>query len=236
MSSSDGNFKMSRNGYWQYKTNTMKKHQRCCIKCMDIGIGKIANYKDENNINCLCSGHAVENGTYAPILRDEIKKIILDSRTTDMKRWSINDLASFGEYINVDKTEEMLVMQQGECFYECDSGPLILNADNRKIELNAISIERVDNDLPHTSENCVLVHIECNRIRNNKFTFDDMMYYAKHMRVKTHSYCRKCDKLLSASEFYRNKSQRDGLSVYCKSHHYERVKAPTLKRNLNEIH
>jgi hypothetical protein len=234
MSLSDVKFIVSKNGLWYYKLNTMIRYNRCCIKCMNEGTGKQACYKDENNIKCLCSGHAVENGSFAPQPHDEIKRIVSKSRETDLKKWSRNDIDSFGEYITVDRIEDMLVMQQGECFYECDSGPLILNADNRLSELNAISIERVLNTRPHTIENCVLSHINCNLIRNNSFTFDQMIRYAKHLRAKTHSYCRKCDKLLSANEFSHNKSTRDGLNGYCKSHHNERNRSSKLKRKLNE--
>ena len=122
--------------------------------------------------------------------------IVSTSRTTDLKKWNADEIENFGEYLTKDRVSGLFVMQKGECFYECGAGKLEINC-NRQRNPNAVTIERINNAVPHTIENCVLVHHRCNNIRNDGAGFDFMMKNAKVLRQHFHerkraNMCRTC--------------------------------------------
>ena len=97
--------------------------------------------------------------------------IIANSRTSDTVRGRRTDT----DYID----KEFLLQQQKDqhncCFY-CMKKMVSANpcdADFIPYAENRLSIERVDNDLPHVKDNCLLACLGCNRQRNNRYSFED---------------------------------------------------------------
>jgi hypothetical protein len=109
------------------------------------------------------------------------RTIVKSSHQTDLQKWNADEMEDFGEYITKERVSDLFIIQKGECFYECGAGKMELNCDRKK-NPNAVTIERIDNNVPHVAENCVLVHHRCNMIRNDGASFDFMMKNAKVLR------------------------------------------------------
>lgn len=195
----------------------------CCSACKNRGISKRGVYKGPND-EPLCSPCSKDAGTWAVQKQFEGDPLrdfkIMESASKDAdkksKRWTSDEMNTYGDYITVDRLEDLFIMQRGECYYKCGQGGMLLNVVDRSKEPNAVSVERIDNTVPHTIENCVLVHSRCNYIRQDHYTFDFMVTNAGKLRRRTHSFCQDCSTLKTINKFGKDKSHCDGFNTYCK--------------------
>ena len=72
------------------------------------------------------------------------------------------------EYVTVEFLLAQYDKQEGYCFYRHPEGPLKMQTRCRQAS-DGLTIERLNNDLPHTKENCVLSCFDCNVRRRNAF-------------------------------------------------------------------
>jgi hypothetical protein len=157
--------------------------------------------------------------------------IVEASRIADLKKWNAEEIEDFGVYITKDRVSDLFIMQKGECFYECGAGKMEIDCDRKK-NPNAVTIERIDNAVPHVAENCVLVHNRCNKIRQDVATFNFMVKNAKVLRQhynkrKSVDVCKTCLQPL--------KKINCG-SHYNKKNHTTRTSYPTIGLiNSNEV-
>ena len=124
------------------------------------------------------------------------RRIVKNSRGADLKKWNVDEIENFGEYLTKERVSDLFIMQKEECFYECGSGKLEVGCD-RKQNPNAVTVERINNAVPHTVENCVLVHNRCNTIRSDGASFNFMVKNATLLRRhfnkrKLVNMCRMC--------------------------------------------
>jgi hypothetical protein len=87
--------------------------------------------------------------------------IICSSRAADRRRWSADAIANYGAYLTIERVDELLVMQQGQCFY-CGVPLMYGTGIDRSTHRAGVTIERADNAVPHVIENCVLACSSCN--------------------------------------------------------------------------
>ena len=141
------------------------------------------------------------------------QRIVENSRVADLKKWNADEIEDFGEYLTGDRVSNLFIMQKGECFYDCDSGKMEVDCDRKK-NPNGVTVERINNAVPHAIENCVLVHHRCNTIRSDGASFDFMMKNAKKLRRHFHkrklvNMCKTClrpCKKISCGSHYNRKN------------------------------
>ena len=66
-----------------------------------------------------------------------------------------------GEFVTAKFLLNQYQEQEGYCFYYHDDGPLKMQMLDRRAD-DGLTIERLDNNFPHTRDNCVLACFECN--------------------------------------------------------------------------
>jgi hypothetical protein len=164
--------------------------------------------------------------------------MVMSSRSSDKKA---GRCTSSPEYITTTRIDQMMIMQDGKCYY-CEVMMLYGHGIERVRTKTAVTIEREDNDNPHTINNCVLACSNCNMIRGHNFTFDEMSIYG---RIKgSHKRCSMCKETLIRSEFYKSSTKYDGIKTRCKpckremyaqSRRRERLRAVIDEDSDNEI-
>jgi len=85
--------------------------------------------------------------------------MIKNSKTADKKYNRIYDKE---EYINEDFLNELWINQNGKCYYECCNVELSLEFNKDYKNPTQISIQRLNNELSHLKDNCVLSCYKCN--------------------------------------------------------------------------
>ena len=71
--------------------------------------------------------------------------------------------------ITLEDFQELIDESGGQCYY-CQRECFILDLRRSK---NQITLERLDNEKPHSRENCVIACLGCNGDRSNKFKAKD---------------------------------------------------------------
>ena len=144
-------------------------------------------------------------------------KMVRCSRSSDKRAGRSTDSI---DYITATRIEEMLSMQQSKCFY-CDVDMLYGIGVNRQCSKEAVTIERIYNDEPHTCNNCVLACQNCNSLRADNISFDEMIIYGK---VKaSHKRCPSCIEFKTRSSFFKNAARGDGIQSVCKTCQYDNL-------------
>jgi len=138
-------------------------------------------------------------------------KMVRLSRIADEKYGRDSSL----EYITEESIEGLLVKQGGGCFY-CHTTMVHGAGVNRKTNEDAVTIERIDNEVPHIVENCVLACHGCNARRNHWLTFDEMVTNGADMKTNVIRKCSDCKAFLPLSSFYSNKCKDSGVAGVCK--------------------
>ena len=69
-------------------------------------------------------------------------------------------------YCTSARTREMQVMQKDKCYW-CDVTFAYGVGVNRRTNPAAVTVDRLNNDLPHVVENCVLACMSCNKGHRN---------------------------------------------------------------------
>ena len=111
----------------------------------------------------------VQDRWYNRIIRDSLKNDRRYGRT----------ICAEIPYINTKSLFEMQTKQQNKCWYcLCE-----MNWLERRTSKNGLTVERIDNALPHYVSNCTLA---CKRCNSRKFTFERgllMRYFSKWKSV-----------------------------------------------------
>jgi hypothetical protein len=127
------------------------------------------------------------------------------------KRYEYND----SEYITPDFLEAEYNKQGGLCFY-CDDKMIYGIGVNRKTTPNAVSVERILNELPHLKNNIVMACMKCNGIRGRYTPFEVMVEFAKEIKRCELKYCRTCDETKPTNEFHVGHDKLLGHKFACK--------------------
>ena len=99
-------------------------------------------------------------------IKSQINQKINSYKNQDIKKNRLHGL------INYDELIEKLVISKLKCYY-CKSNVAIIYDDVR--QSNQWTLERIDNAISHTNDNCVICCLECNLKRrcidSNRFKY-----------------------------------------------------------------
>ena len=139
------------------------------------------------------------------------KRIVHTSKSNDERaRRTSTDL----EYVTEQRVKDIAVMQRMACYY-CAT-VMKVDVDRRK-NPDAVTIERIENTLPHWLENCVLACSGCNYSRQDTYTFDEFKENFAQIKTGAIKRCSDCGTIKERSEFYSNKTRKHGVRSICKS-------------------
>ena len=116
-----------------------------------------------------------ENFEYSKYMRQLISKKVSSYMQQDKKKNRTQE-----QFITLEETIEKLVCSQLNCKY-CNTKTRILYKNKRDIK--QWTLDRIDNDRPHTKDNVLISCLECNlkrrRIDKDKFEFTKKLNIVK---------------------------------------------------------
>ena len=143
------------------------------------------------------------------------KEIVHNSRRCDKKRFG-DALEDYVEFITAQRIDHLLVMQLGLCTYcstELQGGPGI----NYKTNPRGVTVERVNNDIPHVVDNCLLACMSCNNTRRASYTHDEFKEHFADIKLKLIKKCQgDCGEIKSTVEHFHKDGQGRGYKSKCR--------------------
>jgi 5-methylcytosine-specific restriction endonuclease McrA len=138
-------------------------------------------------------------------------------RKKDKQRWGQN-AGDFGEQIPLKRIHDLLVMQQKRCMY-CNVVMLYGLGIDRRTHPRAVTIERADNDVPHTTENCVLACQSCNQKRGASYTYEGFMEHHANIKLNLVKKCQnECGRILPITSFHKKNQRHHSACKSCRRH------------------
>lgn len=138
----------SNNAYKAYQRNYYNKNKDQIIK-------QVSTYYKDNKREYPLHTKA-RNMTYCAKESDKKKRGMVED---------IND------YVDIPYIHELFVKQQGLCWYEdCEVKMDYTTFNHRTKNDNLITLQRLNDLLPHTKDNCVLACFKCNVLRRRQKT------------------------------------------------------------------
>jgi hypothetical protein len=138
-------------------------------------------------------------------------------RTADKRRWK-EEVDDFGEQITVERINDLLVMQQGRCMY-CSTVMLYGLGIDRNTHPRGVTVERVDNDVPHTIGNCVLACQSCNTKRRASYTYEEFMEHHANIKLNLVKKCQnECGRILPITSFHKKIQRHHSACKSCRRH------------------
>jgi hypothetical protein len=170
---------------------------KTCSKCLETHelakFGRDSNQRDGLYVHCRSCLRA----------HDQLRwqsRIVRANRQTDQRRWG-QEVADFGEPLTVERIDDLLVMQQGRCVY-CTALMVYGLGIDRRTHPRAVTIERVDNDVPHVITNCVLACHACNSKRMASYTYEEFMEHHADIKLNLVKKCQhECQQMLPITSF-----------------------------------
>jgi hypothetical protein len=156
------------------------------------------------------------------------KVMVNNSRANDKRAG--RDTSST-DYITSTRIRDLMVLQDCKCFY-CEVVMIYGNGVDRRRMKTAVTVERVDNHIEHLIGNCVLACRNCNLVRGDDFTFNEMSVYG--MIKGSHKRCSVCKETIPRSNFHKSGTKEDGIETRCKSCRNEMNAQRNLERAVIE--
>ena len=122
-----------------------------------------------------------------------------------------------GSYITADRIVSIMQAQDGCCYFYCGVDMVYGRGVNRVTNGDAVTLERVDSNLAHVADNCILACHSCNRAKGHNIPFDVMRLWAVPIKQKVAKWCNSCRAVKCVSQFGRDKSRSDGLNHRCRA-------------------
>ena len=146
-------------------------------------------------------------------LRNAANDMVRLARIADVRKGR-----SFNEesYITANHIVSIMKAQDGCCYFYCGCDMLYGSGVNRKTNDDAVTLERVDNNIAHTMDNCILACRACNTKRGHGASFDVMREFAYELKTKTYSYCAACKQAKPVSFFHKDNCRISGYNSTCK--------------------
>jgi len=187
--------------------------------------GQYKTRKWSNECAHLCVGT-----TMAALTRKQMKIMVRATRTHDERYMRTYEA---GTFITVPAIERLIIEQDDKCFY-C-TGPFDHEAPDRTWP-DAPTLERLDESLAHTIDNCVLACRYCNGSRHGK-TVAEMKEYGMCMKLGWIKYCPTCKTFFEDPEvmFCASRTTLDGLNSACRSCISSRKKTYRAARKLKKL-
>lgn len=147
-------------------------------------------------------------------LRKAANQMVGSAKYADKK---MNRQYEPGSYITADRIVSIMEAQDGCCYFYCGVDMVYGRGVNRVTNGNAVTLERVDSNLAHVADNCILACWSCNRSKSNNIPFDVMRLWAVPIKQKVAKWCNSCRAVKCVSQFGRDKSKSDGLNNRCRA-------------------
>jgi hypothetical protein len=81
---------------------------------------------------------------------------------------------------------------------------------NRQTNTLGLTIERVNNDIPHVIDNCLLACMSCNHARAASYMHDEFKQYYADIKLKLVKKCQgTCGEIKSTVDFHRHGTYKD---------------------------
>lgn len=141
------------------------------------------------------------------------KTIVHSSRSNDKKYNRTSTL----QYITEKHIDDLLEKQYDKCIYCDDDMQFGICCANRVTHPEGLTLERINNAIPHIVENCVLACNTCNGIRGHHFAFDEMKLYGKDFKNDIKRRCGNCKTIFEINQFSKSRVKRGGFSNICKT-------------------
>lgn len=161
----------------KYSINASNYYKEFCKKNMKIGHTFIA--EDESNIEDISSEtvnnnepfifttiqppyHYIQHKTNlvkSSLMLDSLDKIILQKIIEYKRQDKINNKSITSKYVNVDDVKKLLFKQEDKC-YVC--GDNVITQECQPRCLYQITLDRIDNNLPHNKNNVLICCLYCN--------------------------------------------------------------------------
>ena len=101
---------------------------------------------------------------------------------------------------------------------------------NRRSTPDAITIERIDNALPHTVGNITVACHSCNVTRGSTIPYQVMLDYGHMIKDRTVKWCSRCEDVCSIDKFNRRYDRPAGnYQALCKYHDRKKAAARRAK-------
>ena len=120
-------------------------------------------------------------------------------------------------YITADRIVSIMKAQDGCCYFYCGVDMVYGSGVNRFTNRDAVTLERVDSNLAHVADNCILACWSCNRAKGHNIPFDVMRLWAVPIKQKAAKWCNDCRTVKCVAQFCRDKSRSDGLDRRCRA-------------------
>jgi len=174
-------------------------------------------YKNARKSDCLDSKCKACIKAHRELPENIFKHMVTMSKMADRRACRSSEI----EYINVQHIKDMIVIQNGKCRY-CECKMVYGAGVNRTTNRDALTLERVDNVLPHVVENCVLACKGCNDTRGNNHTYEYMITHGVALKAQKIKFCPYCETTLPITAFGVDNSQSKGVRSICKACHTKR--------------
>ena len=170
-------------------------------------------------------------------LRKAAQEMVKGAKRWDDKKGRVYDPNS---YITADRIVSIMKAQDGCCYFYCGVDMVYGRGVNRVTNGDAVTLERVDSNLAHVADNCILACMSCNASKGHNMPFDVMRLWAVPIKRKEAKWCNRCKTVKPVAQFSRDKSRSDGLNHRCRACnniHCARIhrKRKLAEANLDEI-
>jgi 5-methylcytosine-specific restriction endonuclease McrA len=138
-----------------------------------------------------------------PYFQKKWREIVVhNSKIHDLQKWQQDEIDDYGSYLTEERVEELLTLQNGQCTY-C-STTLRYGAGVKRNRIpNGLTVERVDNNVPHVIENCLLACSSCNTARGAFYSHDEFKEHYANIKLRLVKKCRgSCTGIMSTTLFY----------------------------------
>ena len=122
-----------------------------------------------------------------------------------------------GSYITADRIVSIMKAQDGCCYFYCGVDMVYGRGVNRVTNGDAVTLERMDSNLAHVADNCILACSSCNRSKSDNIPFDVMRLWAVPIKQRAGKWCNSCQTIKCVAQFGRDKSRSDGISSRCRA-------------------
>ena len=172
-------------------------------------------------------------------LRKAAQEMVKGAKRWDDKKGRVYDPNS---YITADRIVSIMKAQDGCCYFYCGVDMVYGRGVNRVTNGDAVTLERVDSNLAHVADNCILACSSCNHAKGHRIPFDVMRIWAVLIKQRVAKWCNSCQTVKCMAQFGRDKSRSDGLNNRCRACntiHCARTEANKKRKlaagNLDEI-
>ena len=164
---------------------------------------------------------------------DVFSDMAYKSNLSDRKKGRINRFP-----IRREDIVKAYKLMDGDCHY-CGCALIgVKTKVNRRSTPDAITIERIANDLPHAADNITVACQRCNVTRGSSIPYNVMRDWGCMIKKGRVKWCKRCNDVCSITKFGRRFDRPEGnYQSLCRVHDREKSAArrERIKKKRNEV-